>query len=349
MRSEQHPMPDSTAGFPRGGSADEIWRFLVRYAIRAPSGHNTQPWRFCIVDGRLRVYADRLRRLPVVDPDDRELVISCGAALAHLVVAMRHFGSAGRVTPFPDPGDPDLLATAELGEAHAPRPGDHDLFEAIDNRHTHRSEFDARPIPPRILAQLTRDASRAGATLHPVTSSEQKDAIATLVAKGDRAQFDDREFRRELAAWVRPNRTRRGDGMPGHAFGLSDLASHLGPTVIATIDTGASQAEQDERLARTAPALLVLGTAGDLPPDWLAAGQAVAVVLLRATAHGLLASFLNQPIELPALRNRLRHRLGEDHPQLLLRIGYPANNRPTPRRAVSDVLVDDPGRLNRWS
>lgn len=338
---QSYTSAEDSGGFPRRGTDAEIWEFVLRYALRAPSGHNTQPWRFAISDRLLHLYADRGRRLPVVDPEDRALVISCGAALTHLTVALRHFGYAGDPTPFPDSADPDLLATVGLGKAHTPQPGDHELFEAIDNRHTHRAAFDSRPIPHQILAQLKRDTREAGAAVHVITGGEPQAAVARLVAEGDRTQFSDGRFRRELAAWVRPNHTRRPDGVPGYAFGISDLPSILGPTVIATFDTGAKQAKKDEHLARTAPALMVLSTADDTPSDWLAAGQAVAVLLLGATAHGLAASFLNQPIEVPALRVRLRDLLGSgDSPQLLLRVGYGADDRPTPRRTVADVLTD---------
>lgn len=332
-----------SASFPRGGSDAEIWEFVLRYAVRAPSGHNTQPWRFAISDGLLHLYADRSRRLPVVDPEDRALVISCGAALAHLGVALRHFGYAGDLTPFPDPTDPDLLATVGLGRARTPEPGDHELFEAISTRHTHRAAFDSRPIPHPILAQLKRDTQQTGATVHVFIGDEPQAVLAKLVAEGDRTQFSDAGFRRELAAWVRPNRTRRPDGVPGYAFGISDLPSMLGPTMIATFDTGAKQSKKDEQLALTAPALMVLSTAGDTPANWLDAGRAVAVLLLRATGYGLAASFLNQPIEVPALRVRLREVLGSsDSPQLLLRMGYGTTDRPTPRRTVDDVLDDAP-------
>ena len=338
---QPYPSVEDAGTFPRGGTAEQIWQFLLRYAVRAPSGHNTQPWRFGIAEGRLRLYADRSRALPVVDPEDRALVMSCGAALAHLTVALRHFGYAGDVSPYPDPDDPDLLATVGLGQAHTPRPGDHQLFEAIDNRHTHRASFETRPVPHTLLARLGRDTHRTGAALHVFTGDEPKAAIAALVGEGDRTQFADAGFRRELAAWIRPNRTRRPDGMPGYAFGISDLASVLGPTMIATFNTGAGQARKDEQLALTAPALLVLTTAHDTPSDWLTAGQAVAMLLLRAASHGLAASFLNQPIEVPALRRGLRDLLGgSDSPQLLLRIGYAATDRSTPRRTVTDVLTD---------
>lgn len=342
METNQPHIPLKSAGQSPDSSAEErIWQRSLRYAVRAPSGHNTQPWRFNITAGQLHLYADRSRRLPVVDPDDRALVISCGAALAHLAVALRHFGYDVEVTPFPDPTDADLLATASLGQAHTPRLDDHRLFAAIDERHTHRAAFYNRPIPGQVLAQLERDAHQVGAALHVFTDDEPKTAIAKLVGEGDRIQFRNRGFRRELAAWVRHNRTRRPDGMPGYAFGISDLASLLGPTIIATFDTGARQAAKDEQAAMTSPALMVFSTPGDTPSDWLTAGQAVALLLLRATALGIAASFLNQPVEVPELRVRLRGLLGStDTPQLLLRLGYGDTDRPTPRRAVVDVLCD---------
>lgn len=345
-RNDMEPRSSGHPGtFPHGGNEKQVWEFLLRYAVRAPSGHNTQPWRFHIADdGHLHLYADRSRALPVVDPEDRALVISCGAALAHLTVALHHFGYAGDLSPFPDPSDPDLLATAGLSRAHTPTPDDHRLFAAIEERHTHRGAFDNRSIPEPILAELKRDTQLAGAALHPFTGDvSQRRAIAELVGDGDRTQFRDAGFRRELATWVRPNWTRRSDGMPGYAFGIADLPSVLGPTMIATFDTGARQAKKDEKLALNAPLLAVLSTGSDTSADWLMAGQAVAVLLLRATAHGLAASFLNQPIEVPQLRIRLSTLLGgRDVPQLLLRIGYGANTRPTPRRTVADVLSNAP-------
>lgn len=334
---------EHAGSFPRAGTQSEIWEFLLRYAVRAPSGHNSQPWRFRIADGHLHLYADRSRALPVVDPEDRELVMGCGAALAHLTVALRHFGYAGEVAPFPDPTDPDLLATVALGRAYLPEAHDHQLFTAIDSRHTHRAGFGTDSVPDPILAQLRQDARRSGAVLHVLTGEEQLAAVAALVGDGDRAQFGDSGFRRELASWLRPNRTRRSDGMPGYAFGVSDLPSLLGPAIIAAVNTGASQARKDERLTRTAPALLLVATPGDTPADWLNAGQAIAVILLRATAHGLSASFLNQPVEVPELRTRLCDLVDDTHyPQLLLRLGYAAvdqdEDRTTPRRTVADVL-----------
>jgi hypothetical protein len=130
--------------------------------------------------------------------------------------------------------------------------------------------------------------------------------------------------------------------MPGYAFGIPGPASVLGPLVMRVIDMGERQGTKDRVLAETAPALLLLTTPTDTPRDWLAAGQALGTLLLRAAAAGLAASFLNQPVETDALRAPLGGLLdaGGDMPQLLLRLGYPATpDRPTPRRPVEAVLA----------
>jgi hypothetical protein len=320
------------ADFPAHGTDDEKLRFVLQYAVRAPSGHNTQPWQFEVSDGALRVYADRGRRLPVVDPDDRALTISCGAAAVFASVALRHHGYAGVMELLPDPADQDLLVSVRLSAGHHPTPADEALFEAITSRHTHRAAFEDRPVPARVLEQMHRDADSLGAELRLVEDNA-REHIAELVAEGDRAQFADREFREELSEWVRSNHTRSEDGMPGYAFGMGDLVSLLGPWFIRHVDTGSSQADKDRRSALHAPALAVLGTPGDNAVHWLAAGQALGLLLLRGAAHGVQGSFLNQPIETTRLRSQVRELLHlETHPQLLLRIGYASGDTPTPRR-----------------
>src|SRR5690606_20406923 len=67
--------------FPFDGSPEAKLRFLLSYAILAPSNRNTQPWRWRISEDMIELYADRGRALPHLDPDDRELIMSCGAAL----------------------------------------------------------------------------------------------------------------------------------------------------------------------------------------------------------------------------------------------------------------------------
>ena len=292
-----------------------------------------------MADGRVFLYADRTRRLPIADPDDRELTLSCGAALFHLRLGLRYFGWAVQVDILPDSTDPDLLAVVIPEEARDPDESDHALFGAIPRRFTHRGPFLSTPLPPALKNMLYRLAGQEGGHLTCLSGPEEKGALADLVDAGDRYLAADPGYRGELAGWVRTNLTHRPDGIPGYALGLSTPASLVGPLVLRWTRWGKGQGRQDGRLVREAPALGILATRHDDPPHWLAAGQALAAVLLRAAEDDVQAAYHSQPIEVPHLRARLAEAAGvEGHPQLLLRLGYPRNHRmPTPRRPASLV------------
>jgi nitroreductase len=330
----------SAEDFPHFGAEAAKLEFLLGYAILAPSSHNTQPWLFRIRGDEVELYADRTRACRVADPDDRELIISCGAALCQLRIAMRHFGYLGNVKILPESGDPDLLARVRLGLQSETLVEDNLLFHAIVKRRTNRQPFSDDPVPAPFLAMLEQAAAREGAHLQILLDEEARCALADLIAEADRRQWARKQFRLELAAWVHPNRSASRDGIPGYAQGIDDLMSYAGPLVVRTFDMGEGQAAKNRELATGSPVLAVLGTKGDTPRHWLAAGQALSRVLLRARVEDVWASFLNQPIEIAALRQNLPHTIGHTgFPQSILRLGFGQDVRPTPRRFVDEVLI----------
>ncbi len=316
-------------------------RAMVCCAALAPSSHNAQPWRFRFAgDDTVELLADRGRALPVADPEDRELILGCGAALFHLRLAARMLGWTDLVTVLPRDGGPDLLARVRLGAERPPSEADRRLYRVVRRRHTNRGPFDRRPVPDSVLVGLAEAAAAEGGWLTVVREPARRLALAALVARGDRAQMADPAFRRELARWLRPNRSGAVDGIPGFALGEGDLAAMVGPLVVRTFDVGEGQAARDRDVALGSPVLAVLGAHADEPPGWLAAGQALARVLLLARADGVQASFLNQPVEVPVLRDRLRTLLGRPGaPQLVLRLGFAPDARPTPRRPPDDLIL----------
>ncbi|WP_322882132.1 Acg family FMN-binding oxidoreductase [Pandoraea sputorum] len=327
--------------FPTSASAREKLRFCLQYAILAPSTHNTQPWRFVLgddSDDSVLLCADRSRGLPVSDTYDRELAISCGAALFNLRVALSHFGCAYAIRILPASAEPDVIASVQLLDEGFVDPVIARHFTSILRRVTNRQLFDAAPVPQVVIDQLCESAEAEGARLTPVVDESDRLRLAELIDRADRAQLGDARFRRELALWV--SASRRDDGMASYSSTeshLLDFASPVLASVVRTFDIGGGIAASHRRIVQGSPLLVCLSTPADNPENWIMAGQAMQRVLLTLTDNGLYASFLNQPIEVDALRADVGAG-ASDHPQLLLRVGYGASQAHTPRRSLASVV-----------
>lgn len=339
-------------------------KFFINYAILAPSGHNTQPWAFRISrdNNTIHLYADRTRALAVVDPDDRELTISCGSALFNLQLTISYFGyrfetsllyqEQLREKGAEEKNHDDLLATVRVIDINEKPEKTKDeqlkrLFNSITIRRTNRFRFDDnKDISQEVLSNLQSIVQKYESVwLHIEKNSEKKEQFAKLVTEGDIIQMSDKKLRRELASWLHANRSHLRDGIPGYAFGFGDIMSLAGPFVIRTFDFGKGQAAKDKELAIGSPVLLVIGTNSDDTLSWLNAGLALSNILLYLRSENIWCSYLNQPIEVPELRESLGSlipRRSGTNPQLLLRIGY--SNRevlPTPRRSIEQVLIGE--------
>ncbi|HEY9200710.1 MAG TPA: nitroreductase [Gammaproteobacteria bacterium] len=308
-------------------------RSLLGYAILAPSSHNTQPWRFRINGNAVSLYADRSRALPVNDPHDRELSISCGCALMNLRVAAAHEGLGTSCEIAPDETDKDLLARVSFNLIDTSTPPGAELFDAIEDRRTCRKRFEPDDVPEPLLNALAAAAAQEACWLEVIESEENRHACAALVAEGDSMQWSNPDWRQELASWMHTGRDGDGLTVPG-------VVAPIAQAVVRTFDMGNGVAAKDRQLADESPLLAVLGTSGDTLADWLAAGQALQKVLLTAQSRGLQASYLNQPIQLEALRPRLQNLMAQPgFPQILLRLGFASDEiEATPRRLLDEVV-----------
>ncbi|HUP46862.1 MAG TPA: nitroreductase [Thermoanaerobaculia bacterium] len=318
---------------------EEQLRFLLQYAVLAPSGHNSQPWTFRITSEGVEVFADFERRLPAADPQDRELLMSIGAAIANLRIAAAHFGF--ETTALYQPGREESLpiALVAIRETCAPDPALSRLFPAITRRHTNRQAFQDRAIDETALSSVCDFIDENAAWLAFVVPHD-RGSVAGLIDKADRILMSRDAYRHELADWMRPNESSATDGMCGDGFGIPGPLSALAPWMIRRLEASDVHARHDRSLAENAAGLIVV-SADDDQTALLQAGEILERLLLHLTSVGLHYSFLNQPIEVDELRRELSQMVrSAKPPQLLLRIGYA---RPVakamPRRPLETVLV----------
>jgi nitroreductase len=268
---------------------------LLTTADRAPSPHDSRPWRFHVTSRGVELYAVPERALPVADPDGRAQRMACGSALFNVRLALHGHRIRPIVTLLPDRDRPDLLAVIRNGGTKEATPEQTRLLLAVGAQQIDRNPFSAEAVFPAERHALRRAALEEGAWLHVVHDRSERASMRALVLRAERLQTADPEFRAELATL---------SGRP-HA-------------------PGAITAEEPLM------ALLTSHLSGTMAE--VQVGQALQRVLLTAAAAGLTTSLLRQVVEVPQTREELRLLFGGARPpQAVLRIGWPG--AVTPREA----------------
>ncbi len=311
-------------------------QFLITTAARAPSVHNTQPWRFQVGRSGVELYCDPRRKLRA-DPLGREMIVSCGAALFGLRLAVRGLGYLPVIELLPDPSRPRLLARVTMGAAAPVTRAERRMLEAVPHRHTHRGPFEPGPLPAGLLAGLQHDALAEGAELALVEGELAYHRLAAIVGVAASRLGLDPRVRTETRQWTRSADSRARDGVSAVTF------------------VGRAQRRPRRRLPQRdfdadrglgllpgggepPDATAVLLTRGDRRADWLHAGQALHRLLLHATSKWVFASLYTQPLEATVTRALIRDQLAlAGNPQMLLQFGYVRTTHPTARRPVGEI------------
>ncbi len=257
------------------------------------------------------------------------------------MIAARYYGLSAKVTVLDNPNAPDALAHLDILVSDPAEPAEVSLFHGLRNRRTTRVKYEDYAPTAELLHVCGVSAAKFGVEVSAVSNAKTRAEIADLVAQGDQIQFHNAAFRNELAKWVHSARLGEKDGMSSAGFGMPDILASLARFAIRTFDMGKGIAEAGrEKIVDGSPVLAVLSTRENDTTSWLATGRSLMRVLVNLTAHGLTASYLNQPIEVPELRPQLAAAFGTGgSPQILLRIGRCAVVAPpSARRLISDVV-----------
>ena len=323
----------SEQAFPDTAPIETQLRFLLRYAILAPSTKNSQPWAFSVQANRVYLIADLERGQPIADPDRRELYISLGCALENLLVAAEHFGFRHGVTYFPERGHDELMATVVFAAGGVPshaRAGA--TLNAILRRHNDNSVFRDSPVPDELRRRLMTCCVEPDLRVNLTDDRHFRRWIDALTLQADRVEFAEPAFRKELGYWI-------GQGV----FGAPPLMAGLGRLAVSKIDLGEAVAEQDHAILESAALLGLISAAGDNHLAHVRTGQLFERLWLTATAMGVSVHPMSQTMRRPELRAMVTELLPYPGwiPQHLFRVGYSAREEEhhTPRRPVEDVLL----------
>lgn len=322
--------------FPVPTDALALQRELVRYATLAASSHNTQCWKFKLAAHRISILPDLERRCPAVDPDDHHLYASLGCAIENLLQAAPAFGLKGNV---------ELQSTDAINiQLEATQPVRSPLFEAIPDRQSTRAEYDGQSLSNEDLKLLEKAAIGDGMKLIVLTDKQAIEKVLEYVIAGNTTQMNDAAFVKELKAWIRFNEkeaVRHGDGLFAKSSGNPTAPHWIASRLFDQFFTPKAENEKYTKQLRSSAGIAIFVSDANTKSHWISAGRAYQRFALQAAALNIRTAFLNQPVEVAALRPQFANYLGigDRRPDLVVRFGRGAKMPSSLRRSIEAVIV----------
>lgn len=323
--------------FDRQANQVEQLQFLVKFAILAPSSHNSQPWKFQIARNRIYLLPDFERALPHSDQNHRQLFISLGCALENLLVAADYYGFE---TSWAYQETNHAIEVSFNRVREHTNNGTHLIF-AIPKRHTNRNKY-AEKLPDESFLEKLKSYSTANNQILFVRDKEAKNNIAEIVGEALIAAMDDKLFRKELSEYLKSNITHSSVGMPGFGLGIPTPVSLFAPTLIRYVNMNKLTKKQDaELLKQYTPVFGIIATSEDNIKSWIEAGKLYQKIALSAEQEGLKTAPMAAAIQIGDFYKALQHALGiTQRPQVFFRMGYStAQVMSSPRLASTKVIT----------
>jgi hypothetical protein len=313
---------------------------LIKFAIKAPSGHNTQPWKFMVIEDEIHIHPDYSRELPVVDADHHELWISLGCALENLVVAGKKFGLKSDVRIASENNDQVLIkvkfvASDEMGED--------ELFKYVEARQSTRNAYNGEKLSVQDINDLKSSFHFPGITMLLFSQDEIK-VLEPFIIEGSDRQFANRKFITELVDWCRFSEKEargKGDGLWTASMGFPNVGSFIGTIALKYFISAKSEAKRWRKLIYSSSGFaLFIADKNDIG-HWVNLGRAFQRFGLTATKLNISHSHVNMPCEEIEVRKKMADslKLSGKHPLLLIRLGH-SNKMPYSfRRPVEEVIT----------
>lgn len=321
----------------------ETIKFLLQYAILAPSTHNTQPWLFKISNSSCEIRLNPDLRLPEADQKGRDAYISIGCCIENLVLAAKYFGMFEKVEYHLQD---NLVAEVFFHDSTGIQDQYEYLLSAILKRMNARGVFEPRTVDQALVDRICRIVSQEynfKPFIETIFSKSKDDinSLASLTAQGLKLAYKKPSFRKEMSRWIHHNLSKKRDGMPGYALKMPFLLSFIIPTAIRFFNLGKLLAKLNYKSFSSAPLVCGLFCANDLEKSWLLVGKVAERIMLEFQSRGLQTSIFVASIEMGDLYKNVQKVFRTNlRPQLLFCIGYMKTTQPkTPKHSVEEKLV----------
>ncbi|MCC8154172.1 MAG: nitroreductase [Tannerellaceae bacterium] len=314
--------------------------FMIEQAVKAPSGHNTQPWLFRINDDNIQILPNYDKSLPIVDPDNRELFISLGCAAENLLIA----ASQKRYDTDLNISDEGII-TIHLKKDDTVRPNM--LFDQVAIRQTNRSVYNERIISSDTIRLLESVFDASGVKVYFYKNGTPEfSSIADYVIEGNMLQMQDKAFTDELKSWMRFNKRHQNatnDGLSYAAFGAPNLPLFIGKPIISGHLNAKSQNKGDRKKIASSSHFALLTITTNTPEEWVQLGITMERFLLKTTELGIVHAYMNQPNEISELSGAMTEALNisGEYPVILFRIGYGEKLPYSKRKDIGEVILSE--------
>ena len=334
------PWDIDVSAFPRDGKIEGRLKFLLGFAVLAPSGHNSQPWSFSIEADTISIWVNNERALIESDPTRRQLLIGMGCALENLLIAADYYGFKPTVHYFPDSNNRDFIAKVVFEKSNHQKDDSRHLIFSIPRRRTNRNKYQEK-LPAHDFLKKIEETAKENLKAFVVTDEIKKQALAELALLSQIEAMDSDSFREELSHYIKSSFTKHKTGMPGFTLGIPAPVSLIASRLIKKVNLSRQTRKKDERLLKEyTPAFVVVSAPSDYDVDRIKAGQLFERIWLMAEQEGLSCAPLAGPVQTGDYYKHVQSIIGtNDRPLVFFRLGY-CSKTPghSPRLSVEEVM-----------
>lgn len=319
------------------------YKELIQNTIKAPSGHNTQPWKFRIKDDAIIIYPDYERALPVVDADNHAIFISLGCALENLIIAAEHYGFNADTIINTEQTNKECI-TVRLSPSA--KKGDGLLYDFINVRQATRNIYNGNTIPVSDMEKLKAVSVQEDVQTKLFTTEKDIELLIELIKQGTRLQFSNSGFIAELVKWIRFNKRtaiEKGDGLYGAVTGNPSVPTWFGKIFMKLTANPVREAGKWEKLISSSAALMIFIAERNDKKAWINTGRSFERTMLMAASLKINHAHANMPCEELEVRQKLIEQLNlrnGEQPLLLIRLGYSEKMPYSFRRPLEDVVLE---------